>query len=144
VIAPDAGSITRRIEHHNRFNPLRSAFFMNACDPLVSENGALSSRKQLIFDWFRVMATAGLLVWLVYASGAGLGYNWQWYRVPRYLYTFSEGHFLAGPLLKGLVVTLQVSCRFAGTVQPFGPDYGGVPIVRILYRPGHCTDLPGG
>ena len=82
---------------------------MNACDPLVPENGALSSRKQLIFDWFRAMATAGLLVWLVYASGAGLGYNWQWYRVPRYLYTFSEGHFLAGPLLKGLVVTLQVS-----------------------------------
>lgn len=55
------------------------------------------------------MVTAGLLIWFVYASGAGLGYNWQWYRVPRYLFTVSEGHFLAGPLLKGLVVTLKVS-----------------------------------
>ena len=55
------------------------------------------------------MATAGLLIWFVYAGGAELGYNWQWYRVPRYLYSFSEGHFLAGPLLKGLVVTLKVS-----------------------------------
>jgi polar amino acid transport system permease protein len=82
---------------------------MNACDPLFSDHGALHGRNQLIFDWFRVTATAGLLVWLVYASGAGLGYNWQWYRVPRYLYTFSDGHFMAGPLLKGLVVTLKVS-----------------------------------
>jgi len=82
---------------------------MNACDNPVSINGLRSSRRQFIFDWFRVMATAGLIVWLVYASGAGLGYNWQWYRVPRYLYTFSEGHFLAGPLLEGLVVTLKVS-----------------------------------
>lgn len=82
---------------------------MNACNYSVSENGNRSSRKQLLFDWFRVMATAGLLVWLVYASGSGLGYNWQWYRVPRYLYTFSEGHLLAGPLLEGLVVTLKVS-----------------------------------
>jgi polar amino acid transport system permease protein len=82
---------------------------MNACDNPFSENGLRSSRRQFIFDWFRVMATAGLIVWLVYASGAGLGYNWQWYRVPRYLYTFSEGHFLAGPLLEGLVVTLKVS-----------------------------------
>jgi len=55
------------------------------------------------------MVTVGLLIWFVYAGGTELGYNWQWYRVPRYLYSFSEGHFLAGPLLKGLVVTLKVS-----------------------------------
>lgn len=82
---------------------------MNVCNHFVIRKDDLSSRKQFISDWLRAMATAGLLVWLVYASGTGLGYNWQWYRVPRYLYTFSEGHFLAGPLLKGLVVTLQVS-----------------------------------
>ncbi len=82
---------------------------MNACDRLVSEIGTRPSRKQFLFDWLRLVATAGMLVWLIYASGAGLGYNWQWYRVPRYLYTFSEGHFLAGPLLKGLGVTLKIS-----------------------------------
>ena len=82
---------------------------MKTCDYIASDKGLLSGRKQFVFDWFRVMATAGLLAWLVYASGASLGYNWQWYRVPKYLYTVSEGHFLAGPLLKGLVVTIKVS-----------------------------------
>ncbi len=55
------------------------------------------------------MGTAGVLIWFVYAGGAGLGYNWQWYRIPQYIYSVSEGHVLAGPLLKGLVVTLKVS-----------------------------------
>ena len=82
---------------------------MPACDYTNPDDSSRTSWKYLAFDWFRVIATAGLIAWLVYAGGAGLGYNWQWYRVPRYLYTYSEGHFLAGPLLKGLVVTLQVS-----------------------------------
>jgi polar amino acid transport system permease protein len=84
---------------------------LNACEiNLVDRDSSTrSGRKKLIFDLFRVMATAGLLIWFVYAGGAGLGYNWQWYRVPQYLYTFSEGHFLAGPLLKGLVITVKVS-----------------------------------
>ena len=57
----------------------------------------------------QAMATAALLIGLVYAGGTELGYNWQWYRVPQYLGRISEGHFLAGPLLKGLLVTLNVS-----------------------------------
>lgn len=82
---------------------------MDTCDYPISSNDAPFNWKQRIFDWIRGMLTAGLIVWFVTISGAGLGYNWQWYRVPRYLYTFSEGHFLAGPLLEGLVVTLKVS-----------------------------------
>ena len=82
---------------------------MNACDYLIPGDSARANWKKIAFDWFRVIATAGLIVWFVFAGGSGLGYNWQWYRVPRYLYTFSEGHFLAGPLLEGLVVTLKVS-----------------------------------
>lgn len=82
---------------------------MDTCDHLISPDGVRLSWKERIFDWLRVMATAGLLVWFVYVGGAGLGYNWQWYRVPRYLYTYSEGHFLAGPLLEGLAVTLKIS-----------------------------------
>ncbi|MFO7714589.1 amino acid ABC transporter permease [Desulfosarcina sp.] len=82
---------------------------MKACELVISGDSLRSSRRKLALDWLKVMATAGLLVWLVYAGGAELGYNWQWYRVPPYLYTFAEGHFAAGPLLKGLVVTLKVS-----------------------------------
>ncbi|PLX85967.1 MAG: polar amino acid ABC transporter permease [Desulfuromonas sp.] len=43
-------------------------------------------------------------------SGAEfLGYNWQWVRIPRYLYTSGPDGFSAGPLLQGLGLTLQIS-----------------------------------
>ncbi|MCB2144959.1 MAG: amino acid ABC transporter permease [Deltaproteobacteria bacterium] len=119
---------------------------MNACDLPIPDDSSRPSWKRLAFDWSRVMATAGLLVWLVYASGAGLGYNWQWYRVPRYLYTFSEGHFLAGPLLKGLMVTLKVSavslvlssllglvtavCRLSGSFAARAVSRGYLELIR--------------
>ena len=48
------------------------------------------------------------LSWLMIRSTENLGYNWQWYQVPRYLYTVVDGHFAAGPLLQGLAVTLQI------------------------------------
>ena len=76
---------------------------------MIANESHRHDRKALLFDLLRALATAGLLIWLIYASGTGLGYNWQWYRVPKYLFTISEGHFLAGPLLKGLLVTLEVS-----------------------------------
>ena len=62
-----------------------------------------------LFTWMKVMLTVGVLVWLVYASGTELGYNWQWYRVPRYFGSVTDNHFQPGPLLRGLGVTLQVS-----------------------------------
>ena len=82
---------------------------MRPCDPMIANESHRHDRKAFIFDLLRALATAGLLIWFIYASGAGLGYNWQWYRVPKYLYTISEGQFLAGPLLKGLLVTMEVS-----------------------------------
>jgi polar amino acid transport system permease protein len=39
----------------------------------------------------------------------GLGYHWQWYAVPGYFGSFESGAFVAGPLLKGLGVTLQIT-----------------------------------
>ena len=55
---------------------------------------------------------AGIAVWLLSAGTAGLGYQWQWYRVPRFLFTTEGGGWTAGPLLQGLLVTLRISpCR---------------------------------
>ncbi len=82
---------------------------MDCCGPINADESTSADRKKALVSLLQVMATAAVLIWLVYAGGAELGYNWQWYRVPQYLYTISEGHFLAGPLLKGLLVTLQVS-----------------------------------
>lgn len=49
------------------------------------------------------------VVWLLVRGGGRIGYNWQWYRMTRYLYTFEDGQFIPGPLLHGLEVTLQIT-----------------------------------
>lgn len=38
-----------------------------------------------------------------------LGYNWQWYRVPQYIYQVTDGGFISGPLLDGLMVTFHIT-----------------------------------
>ncbi|UZP65931.1 amino acid ABC transporter permease [Desulfovibrio mangrovi] len=64
-----------------------------------------------IGQYLLVMAA---LLWCMLQSTEGLGYDWQWYRVPRYLFTLNEGIFKAGPLLMGLRVTAQITlCAMA-------------------------------
>ena len=45
----------------------------------------------------------------LYSGAEASGYNWQWFRVPRYLYIYDATGFVAGPLLQGLLVTLQIT-----------------------------------
>jgi len=56
-----------------------------------------------------------------------VGYHWQWYRVPRYLLAVEHGRFIAGPLLKGLWVTVQITA--AGMILALT-----VGIVTALFR----------
>ena len=37
------------------------------------------------------------------------GYYWQWFRIPKYLYEIDDGRFIAGPILKGLKITLNLT-----------------------------------
>lgn len=54
------------------------------------------------------LATA-LVAWLVLRGAAGMGYNWQWYRVPPYLARMIDGELIWGPLALGLVETVRIS-----------------------------------
>lgn len=56
---------------------------------------------------FTVLAAA--LIWLLARGSAQLGYYWQWYRIPRYLWTQIDGAWVSGPLLAGLMVTLKIT-----------------------------------
>jgi polar amino acid transport system permease protein len=47
--------------------------------------------------------------WLIYQGTEKLGYHWQWYLVPNYLPSFTDGHLTAGPLIDGLTVTLKIT-----------------------------------
>jgi polar amino acid transport system permease protein len=48
------------------------------------------------------------ILWLMARGTERLGYLWQWYRVPRYIFSIEEGQFIAGPILKGLGVTMNI------------------------------------
>jgi polar amino acid transport system permease protein len=69
--------------------------------------------RSLSFVTVRDLCCFGLtvlgLVWLVLRGGEQLGYNWHWRQIPRYLFTLADGEFVAGPLLKGLAVTLEIT-----------------------------------
>lgn len=71
-----------------------------------------SKRRRIdstISDLLLFAIGAGLLAWLIYLGATSMGYNWQWYRVPRYLYRIIDGELIIGPLLKGVAVTLEIT-----------------------------------
>lgn len=51
----------------------------------------------------------GLLVWLVVRGAAEMGYQWQWYNIPEYLWKEYKGELYPGRLTKGLMVTLEMT-----------------------------------
>jgi polar amino acid transport system permease protein len=71
--------------------------------------GSTQHMQSRLKTGLQVAASVSLMIWLIYASVTGLGYNWQWYRVPRYIASVIDGNIQAGPLLLGLVVTIKVS-----------------------------------
>lgn len=42
-----------------------------------------------------------------------MNYNWQWYRVPAFIYRVVDGELVWGPLARGLVVTLELTAYSA-------------------------------
>lgn len=62
--------------------------------------------------WFQALqflVFSGAVAWLVMRGAESLHYDWQWYRVPQYFYTIYEGEIYPGPLIRGLLVTLEIT-----------------------------------
>ncbi|MCY3872787.1 MAG: hypothetical protein OXF88_00665, partial [Rhodobacteraceae bacterium] len=43
----------------------------------------------------------GLIVYGSFTGAQNMGYNWQWYRVPQYLYSFTDDGFQWGEIMVG-------------------------------------------
>ncbi len=71
-------------------------------------------------DILQLLAVAGLLGWALIRGAGGLEYHWQWYRVPRYIYTVVDGQWVAGPLLRGLWITLKITAVSLVLATAFG------------------------
>ena len=65
--------------------------------------------RPVVVDWLKFIVLMVLLGWLLMRSGEALGYQWQWYRIPRYLFQWKAGQLVLGPLVKGVGVTLQIT-----------------------------------
>ena len=74
-----------------------------------ARSSIFSLRRSPLIDFAQFLLLAGLLVWLALNGAQSMGYRWQWYRVPRYLARVIDGELVLGPLLRGLVVTLEIS-----------------------------------
>jgi polar amino acid transport system permease protein len=75
-------------------------------------------RRADLLDHGKFLLLAGTAAWLLIVASHSLGYHWQWYRVPPFLFTLEGGRWQAGPLLDGLTVTIEISllslfCAFA-------------------------------
>ena len=61
------------------------------------------------FDTLQFFVFTGALLWMTIYGAMSMGYNWQWYRVPRFIFHVVDGELIWGPLAKGLVVTLEIT-----------------------------------
>jgi len=52
-----------------------------------------------------------LMLALALNGAEAMGYNWQWYRVPEYLFAFTDDGFQWGGIALGLVATLKLSLQ---------------------------------
>jgi polar amino acid transport system permease protein len=69
----------------------------------------LLTRHSPLIDVAQVIVLFGALAWLVFVGAQAMEYNWQWYRVPRFVYRIIDGEFVPGPILRGLNVTFQLT-----------------------------------
>ncbi|MHA6265382.1 amino acid ABC transporter permease [Aliiroseovarius sp. CAU 1755] len=62
------------------------------------------------------------IAWASYTGAQQMGYNWQWYQVPGYIYTFTDDGFQAGEILTGLWATilLSLTCFLLATLLGLG------------------------
>ena len=66
-------------------------------------------RNAIITDTLQLIILGVGLIWLLLRGAAEMHYVWQWHRVPQYLYKVIDGELIFGPLIDGLLVTLEIS-----------------------------------
>jgi len=73
-----------------------------------------TENRSPFWDISQYLFVMAALVWCMIAGSDSLGYAWQWNRVPRYILAVQNGSAHAGPLLHGLLITLQITAYAMG------------------------------
>ena len=76
-------------------------------------------RPKVAFDRRRLLSTLAqvaqavalfaFLGWLAWRGADALDYRWQWYRVQPFFWRVIDGEVIWGPLVRGLLMTLQIA-----------------------------------
>lgn len=82
--------------------------------------GWLRRHRESLVDIAQFAALAGTMLWLVVRGAQAMGYAWQWQRVPRYFFRIVEGELIWGPLMRGLLVTIEISLWAMALTLVFG------------------------
>ena len=61
------------------------------------------------FEFAQFAALSGAAIWMTARGAQGMAYDWQWAKVPRFLYRVVDGELIWGPLMQGLFVTLDIA-----------------------------------
>ena len=75
----------------------------------LAKTGWRKLRKYKVPDITAFVCLALGVIWVVIRGAENQGYFWQWYRIPRFVYSLEEGAFTAGPILQGLKITLNIT-----------------------------------
>jgi polar amino acid transport system permease protein len=62
-----------------------------------------------LFDIFQFSILVLLVIWFFVRGTENLGYNWQWGRIPPFLFNIGDSGLTWGPLMEGLIITFKIS-----------------------------------
>ena len=81
--------------------------------PLRSSASNITSPRHLnrsiTIDLIKYFIVIFGLCWLTVHGNERLGYNWQWFQIPHFIFSFKNDQFIAGPLLRGFITTVQIT-----------------------------------
>jgi len=66
-------------------------------------------KRHHLLDILAYLALMSVGTLMLLRGAEDQGYYWQWFRVPKFLYQFEDGRFIAGPILDGLKITLNIT-----------------------------------
>lgn len=102
--------------------------------------------KPVLSALLQILLLAGGLFYILRSGAEAMNYQWQWDRVPDYLFFFEDGHWYSAELIDGLLVTLQLTAisavatlilalvtallRLSNAIVGRGLAYGYVELIR--------------
>lgn len=103
------------------------------------KKGFFGIKSASLFAITKFILVFAVLAWMLFRGAERLGYNWQWYRVLKYIVYIEDERLLAGPIINGLIVTFQIagiSLLLASMVGIFTAllRLSNAPAARILAR----------